>query len=151
MTTVSQTTNATKGNAAAQPALTEIRFRVNLVKRGTSVEDCAAKRGNWIVQTDFHRTGQIDNGPEATVCEMDSDDTASGINGFDYRLGHDKSKMLAQIFAGSPRLLAAAKNVTEATGKEPKFKNTETYRALNELRDAIEDIESGSLVFNPNV
>lgn len=156
-TTVAQT-DATNGSAAAKPAkrkpapaLTEIRFRVNLVKRGRLGEDFDSKRGNWMIETDFHRTGQIKNGPEAMVAEMTTEGTASGINGFDYRLDHDRAKLLAQIFAGAPRLLNAAKMVNYATGREPKFKHSETYRALSELMAAIDDIESGKLIFNPNV
>lgn len=153
MKTLSGTSN-TANKLASRPAktgiaLTNLPLRVNLVKHGSFGDDFSKKRGNWLVETDFHRTGEIKNGPEAHIAELDSDDEASGINGFDYKIGHARAKILAQIFAGSPALFRAAKHVNEATSREPKFKHSETYQALTELMAAVEAIENGSLIFQP--
>lgn len=125
----------------------DLALRVNLTKRGHLGGDFDKIAGDWTVQTDFHAMGLIQNGPEAEVAQMKSENSASGCNGFDYRIGRDGAKTLAQIFAGSPRLLRAAKRVEIATGKEPKFKHSETYAALTELMAAVEGIESGALLF----
>lgn len=58
------------------------------------------------VQTDFHASGQIKNGPEATICEIARDETATCVNtGFQHRIRDDEAEANARLIAAAPELL----------------------------------------------
>lgn len=152
------TTTTMKKTAKSAPAttikkdrglmpVTEIPLRVTRIQRGTFDEDLSQKLPIFAVQTDFHSLGKIKNGPEASVCEIMPQETAIDCGGtFEFRLGQDRAERIAEVFAGSTRLLRAANRLSQHAAKMPVRNGyaIEVRKSdLQELRDAIDAIESG--------
>lgn len=62
------------------------------------------------ITTDFHSTGQITNGPEATVAELQLKHASSafhigGTKSFEHRIGPDEVRANAALIAAAPELL----------------------------------------------
>lgn len=70
------------------------------------------------IQTDFHASGKIKNGSEATICEMKTGEQAVGIGGrapFSHRISDDEVKANTRLIAASPDLLDALQALGQYT------------------------------------
>ena len=69
---------------------------------------------NWTstitIQTDFHASGKITNGPEADIAAMNLDSRAAGLGGvrtFSHHIDADEAEANARLIAAAPELLDA--------------------------------------------
>ncbi len=104
-------------------------------KRGTLGQfDSDKMKPFTFVQTDFHASGKIKNGPEAAICEMRTGERAIGVgNGsFHHHITDEEVQSNAWLIAAAPELFVACSSFLAAW--DSNAYNAEEFRvALLEL------------------
>lgn len=85
-------------------------WKVNRGRRGSLGQSQSDMKPFTFIQTDFHASGHIKNGPEAAICEMRTGEHAVGIGGgnsFFHDITADEVEANARLMAASPDLFTA--------------------------------------------